>query len=314
MEHPRVQDPSGEVCPDYLGPAYAVIRQRMAANGEMTEAEVAQALKEGWQTEHEQRLEGWQLQVQADLAEAEAERGRQREEADAKLAEERRIREEEKQALEKKKPKLARMVPNMPPQNILQDRISEYAREKLAKLGYIEIDYFTAHSKEEATRHARTVADDAIMLVKGGDGDNFSFVPAATGKTQKVRADADLPFGEFVLAWPSFLAELNTLPLWPREWRDQYAAFFLAIASHKDSQDPVGQGALMLYVDRVRREWHRRAIAKDVDDTVFDIGVFSKETYDECRTRVGNKRQKEAIDNVRSLSTDHTANTNAVIY
>ncbi|TFY58125.1 hypothetical protein EVJ58_g6607 [Rhodofomes roseus] len=277
MEHPRVQDPSGEVCPDYLGPAYAAIRQRMAANGGMTEAEVAQALKEGWQTEHEQRLEGWQLQVQADFAEAEAERGRQREEADAKLAEERRVREEEKQALEKKKPKLARMVPNMPPQNILQDRISDFAREKLAKLGYIEIDYFTAHSKEEATRHARTVADDAIMLVKGGRRRQLQFRPGGHGQ------DAE--------------AELNTLPLWPREWRDQYAAFFLAIASHKDSQDPVGQGALMLYVDRVRREWHRRAIAKDVDDTVFDIGVFSKETYDECRTRVGNKRQKEAIDN-----------------
>ncbi|EPT04065.1 hypothetical protein FOMPIDRAFT_87541 [Fomitopsis schrenkii] len=292
----RVQDPSSEICPDFSGPAYAAIRQRMVERAGMTEEEVTQALKDGWQAEHDQKVQRWEVQQQNALAAAEGARQRLQAEEDAQRAEEQRVLDEEKKALEKKKPKLARMVPNKRPAGLLHDRVSEYAREKLGKFGFIELDYFTAGAKKEATRYAKAVADDAVMLMRGEGESTINLVPAASGRAQKVRADKDLPFTEFLLAWQGFLAELETLPFWPELWIKQYAAFFFAIASHKDNQDPIGQAALMLYVDLVRHEWHRQAIAKSADDTVFDIGEFAPAEYDECRRVVQNKRGQEAIE------------------
>ena len=51
-----IQDPSREVCPNFPGPAYAAVRQRMVAAAGMTEEEVIQALRDGWQAEHDQSL------------------------------------------------------------------------------------------------------------------------------------------------------------------------------------------------------------------------------------------------------------------
>ncbi|KAH9931464.1 uncharacterized protein B0H18DRAFT_1116270 [Fomitopsis serialis] len=295
---PRVADPSGEVCPNYAGPAYAPFRQMLVERG-MTVEDATQALKDGWQAEYNQRLEAWQTQVQADIAAAEAQHQRMQEEAARNLAAEQQVREEERRAMDKKKPKLARIISSQPPPDTIRDRISEYARDKLAKLGYVELDYFTAKAKSEASTYSKTVADDAMLMMRGEGSNLYNFVPAAAGRAQKVRADADLPFAEFLLTWQGFLAELETLPLWPREHIDQYQDFLVAIVGHVDNQEAVGQAALMLYVDSVRHEWHRKVLAKDMDDTLFNISKFNHNLYNSCRRTVESKRHREAVESVR---------------
>ncbi|KAH9911515.1 uncharacterized protein B0H18DRAFT_1128618 [Fomitopsis serialis] len=281
---PRVADPSGEVCPNYAGPAYAPFRQMLVERG-MTVEDATQALKDGWQAEYNQRLEAWQTQVQADIAAAEAQHQRMQEEAARNLAAEQQVREEERRAMDKKKPKLARIISSQPPPDTIRDRISEYARDKLAKLGYVELDYFTAKAKSEASTYSKTVADDAMLMMRGEGSNLYNFVPQPQAERRKSAQTQTY--------------QLETLPLWPREHIDQYQDFLVAIVGHVDNQEAVGQAALMLYVDSVRHEWHRKVLAKDMDDTLFNISKFNHNLYNSCRRTVESKRHREAVESVR---------------
>ncbi|TFY55057.1 hypothetical protein EVJ58_g8487, partial [Rhodofomes roseus] len=289
----RIEDPTKEVCPDFASVAFAAIRLLLVQAGK-TQEEAERTLREGWEADHANRVNVWQAQVQADLAQAEAEQQRLRDAEHAQREEEQRAAEEERKAMDKKKPKLARIAEDMAPPDVLRDHVSEYARDKLAKFAFVELDYFTADVKREASTHTKSAFDDTFTIVQSDSGINLA--PASAYKAQKVRADANLPFAEFVLTWPSLVAELESIPAWPKAYVDQYSFFFLSIVTHRDNQDPVAQQALMLYVDEVRHEWHNRLLAKSPDDVVFNISIFSESLYRRCVQKVEGKRHKEAVD------------------
>ncbi|KZT66820.1 hypothetical protein DAEQUDRAFT_767647 [Daedalea quercina L-15889] len=186
----HIPDPSDEACPDFAGTAYVPARQLMAQVG-ISVDDMVKAMRDGWQVEHDQKMLAWQ-QEQADQDTTEGECQCKKAEADARLAEEKCLREEEQRAMDKKKPKLTRMVANQAPPEVIQGRISEYARDKLSKLGFVEMNYFTAKVKKEVSLYMKTVADDTMVMVREDSESIYNFVPVAAGRAQKVHPNADL--------------------------------------------------------------------------------------------------------------------------
>jgi len=65
------QDPTNIACPDFAGASYAVIRQIMSNNGQVTNEQAIEQLTAAWNLMHTQEVEDWHQQVQADAAEKE---------------------------------------------------------------------------------------------------------------------------------------------------------------------------------------------------------------------------------------------------
>ncbi|KAH9836925.1 uncharacterized protein C8Q71DRAFT_906996 [Rhodofomes roseus] len=299
----RVPDPTGERCPNYELAAFAVIRQAMTANGVMTDEQAVQALRDGWHVHHDAQMQAWQAQSVEDRRVAEEEEQRTREEEEARRAEEQRAAAEEQKTLDKKKLKLATVDPSRRPPTQLRQRVADYAREKLMKLAYVELDYFTAKTRQLAESQAKSVVNETYTLVSGDTG--LSLTPASSLKAIKgVRRDADLPFEEMTTAWPVFIQEITDLPeIWPQAIVQQYLRFFLQIVGHQDSQDPIGQPALMRYMEEVRSDWHEKIIAKNVSDQTYNIGVFEPKLYEQCKADVQATSARLQIQRVRVVVT-----------
>lgn len=70
---PRInQDPKNVTCPDFAGAVYATIRQVMANNGQIDNNLAIKQLTAAWNQAHEQEVEAWNLQAQANLKAQEA--------------------------------------------------------------------------------------------------------------------------------------------------------------------------------------------------------------------------------------------------
>ncbi|KAH9926230.1 uncharacterized protein B0H18DRAFT_1007080 [Fomitopsis serialis] len=293
----RVLDPTKEVCPNYALAPFAAIRQAMTAGGAMTEEQAVQTLRDGWQEHHAQHLQAWHDQCREDQRREDEEAQRRRNEDEARLAEVRREAAEEQKALDKKKPKLATVDPSRGPPTQLRQRVPDYAREKLAKLAFVELDYFTAHSRQVAETQTRSTLDEAYTIVRNDAG--LSLASVSSQRAMKgIRRDASLPFREMVIAWPVFIQTITDLPAWPRPLVKAYMDFFLEIVGHRDSQNEIGQEALMLYIEEVRMDWHEKIIAKNVTDATYDISEFAPKLYEECKAEIHSNRARALINQV----------------
>ena len=304
-ENPPVQpvplrDPTNDRCPDYGSADYDMVRTAMTANGAMTEEQASAALRAGWQAGHDREVAAWRARLEeAQLNEAEDER-RRRDEEEAANEEERRKREEEQKALDKKKLKLAKVTVGTPPTDNMRQRVSDFAREKLAKYAYIELDYFSAKARESAEAQARASSSDLMILTQSEAG--YSITQGSAQRPLKgIRRDADLPFADMLVAWPVFLKEIDKTRTWEKAHVVQYYNLFTALSGHEDAQDPLGQRALMLYLDEIRNDWHDSIIAKSVDDTVFDISAWSDRRYDACKQRIKDRTTSSLLNEARTL-------------
>ncbi|TFY68111.1 hypothetical protein EVJ58_g1198 [Rhodofomes roseus] len=295
----RIPDPSGELCPDYASAVFAAIRQAMTANGAMSEEQATQVLRDGWQEHHNAQVQAWQAQSAEDRRLAQEEEQRRRDDEEARLAEERRVAAEEQKTLDKKKPKLATVDPLRRPPTQIRQRVAEYAREKLTKLAYVELDYFTARTRQLAESQAKSTTNETFTLVSGDAG--LSLTPASSLKAIKgIRRDADLPYEDMLTAWPVFVQEITDLKtVWPPQLVQQYIHFFLHLIGHPDSQDPIGQLALMRYIEEVRTDWHEKIIAKNVSDETYNISTFEPQLYEQCKAEVQSTSVRLQIQRVR---------------
>lgn len=294
-----VRDPTGDVCPDYESADYEAVRNAMTANGAMTAEQAAAALRAGWQAGHDRDVVAWQAR-QEEVRQRDEEREQHRRDAEEEAqAEAQRARTEEQKALDKKKPRLATVVAGAAPPAAMRQRVSEFAREKLAKYAYVELDYFTAKARASAEAQARASSSELMVLTPSDSG--YSITQGSAQRPLKdIRKDADLPFSEMTTAWPVFLKELSKLPTWEKAHVDQYYDFFIAVNSHEDAQDALGQKALMLYLDEIRADWHDTIIAKRVEDTAFDISIWSQDRYDKCKRRVKDNTASSLLGEVRT--------------
>ncbi|KZT73204.1 hypothetical protein DAEQUDRAFT_641203, partial [Daedalea quercina L-15889] len=268
-------DPSNDVCPDYTSDDFANMRAAMAAGG-MTEERVLEVMRQSWRADHDRRLAAWNAQVQEDLQRAEEANQERREREEEQLAEARKVEEEEQRALEKKKPRLAKVVDGQAPPTQMCQHISEYAREKLAKYAMVELDYFTPKARQQAEAQARNSTLDAITVTQSDVG--YTLTQGTAHKPLKgIRRDADLPYTEMLIAWPAFIIEIGNLPTWDKKHVAQYGQFFLHIMGLEDCQDHIGQLAIMRYIEEIRLDWHESIIAKNVSDTAFDISKWRQD-------------------------------------
>ena len=217
----QMRDPSGDVCPNYDSADYDAVRNAMTINGAMTAEQATAILRAGWQAGHDRELAAWQAHLQeALLNEAEEERRRREEEALAQ-DEDRRKKDDEQKALDKKKPKLAKVIEGAPPLANMRQRVSEFAREKLAKYAYVELDYFTAKARENAETQARASSSDLMVLTQSESG--YSITQGSAQRPLKgIRRDVDLPFAEMLVAWPVFLKEIDKTQTWEKAHVMQY--------------------------------------------------------------------------------------------
>ena len=96
------QDPTGQVCPDFAGKTYAAVHLAMMTGGQLTDAYTAECLVIAWNQTHGCKVEAWDLQVQADMAEQEEQRRQAQAEEERLRADEECLKGDKQKELEKK--------------------------------------------------------------------------------------------------------------------------------------------------------------------------------------------------------------------
>jgi hypothetical protein len=252
---PRIiQDPGIEVCPDFTSPAFAPLRETIAAARQVSHEEVAQELSAAWDEDNRLRVITWQQQ------EAEDEQARQ---DTARLAQEAEDRERAQQELEaeterreaeKKKPKIHGFNSTKSVGNAIAPRPSPFALNKLETFDYIELWYFTQEGCADAFDNQRAVAEDAYGLTAVDDF--MALKPVSSFKASRnVVKDKSLTWRQMTMAKNSILQHM-TKANWPDDHINALANFFVSLDLHEQRLQPNGEEVLLLYQARVRREWH----------------------------------------------------------
>ena len=89
--------------------------------------------------------------------------------------------------------------------------------------------------------------------------------------------------------------------MWEKAHIVQYYNLFTTLSGHEDTQDPLGQHTLMLYLDKIRNDWHDSIIAKSIDNTVFDISTWSDRRYDTCKQHIKDRTTSSLLNEARPL-------------
>jgi mannosyltransferase OCH1-like enzyme len=143
-------DPNLEVRPDFASNAYRMVWEALMATFNEDVEQATDRLAVAWEDEHNQRVEAWNAEREADALEAERAQLelRQREEEHRRL-EEAEV-ERERKDTEKKKPKINDFDEDRPPPSVMLPRPSQYAIQKLITFDFVELWYFSLEGCAEA--------------------------------------------------------------------------------------------------------------------------------------------------------------------
>jgi hypothetical protein len=226
-----IQDPGIEVCPDFASPAFAPLRETIAAARQVSHEEVAQELSAAWDEDNRLRVITWQQQ------EAEDEQARQ---DTARLAQEAEDRERAQQELEaeterreaeKKKLKIHGFNSTKSVGNAIAPRPSPFALNKLETFDYIELWYFTQEGCADAFDNQQAVAEDAYGLTAVDDF--MALKPVSSFKASRnVVKDKSLTWRQMTMAKNSILQHM-TKANWPDDHINALANFFVSLDLHE---------------------------------------------------------------------------------
>ena len=113
---------------------------------------------------HAHKVEAWDLQVQADMAEQEEQQRLAQAEDERLRVEDKRQKDEEQKEQEKKGPKINDFDNNKMVGDFILPRLSQFAIGKLKSFSFIELWYFTEEGCSEAQESSRTLPDDAYSI------------------------------------------------------------------------------------------------------------------------------------------------------
>ena len=262
---PRLtQDPNLAEKPDFASAAYDAVCQALAAAEQITREAVAACLANAWDVDNNAKIAAWEQQLREDQ-EAEAEETLARE-----LEQRRKEEEDERKEKEKKKPKLKDLALNKPVRDTTQLCTSRYAIHKLDERDYVKLHYFTLEGCTEATKHDRTIAQDAFTFTKADD--SLLLKPMASHKpSNKVTPDEDLTWRQMSIAKTTLLHHMGRTG-WPDQHIMALAEFYLNLESHPMRLQTDGDTVLLHYQAQVRREWHE-ALRSTNDEPAFDISL-----------------------------------------
>ena len=242
-------DPNLEAEPDFLGPAFEPLRQLMiAAEPGLTPEQAAERLLVPWRADHENRVQRWQEQLEADRREEEqraqgelGQRPEQPGEQEPVDAEERRD--------EEKKPKVVKWDENSQVGNSIIDRPSQYAIHRLKSFEYVPLWYFCPEGCRDAMEDATSMGSEALGLTKTSNG--LAFLPAMAGcPSRRALQDHELTWSQFDLAYTSFITHIQTYK-WPEHYIEALINFFGNIVVHLLHREDHGPKILLLYASQV---------------------------------------------------------------
>lgn len=244
---PRITaNPNLAEAPDFMLNAYAIARDAIAGQHNITTEAAVERLKAAWTTDNDAKKLAWQQQELADTAQ------REQEEAQCQNEELQRNVQNETREAEKKKPKLNSFVVNRPIATAIKLRPSRFALHKLEERDYIELSYFTPEGCAEAASNDHAVAEEAFAFSKVND--LVSLRPISAFKAaSKVIQDDKLSWREMSIAKINLIQCMEETG-WPKNHVVALATFYLNLENHPKHQEPDGDAVLLAYQAQVRRE------------------------------------------------------------
>ena len=168
-------------------------------------------------------------------------------------------------------------------------RPSRFAMHKLQERDYIELSYFTAEGREEASRSDHAVAEEAFAFSKINDV--VALRPIAAYKaSSKVIPDDQLTWTQMTGAKTNLLNCMDETG-WLSEYIEALAAFFMNIENHRRLQDEGGEAITLAYQAQVRRDWHR-ALKDPSGAEAFDISIINEMLLDSLATKLAEIRNR----------------------
>jgi hypothetical protein len=255
-----VNNPTQAICPSFESPLWDFVRQAIINTHKgLTSEEATRIIKGIWTRDNNDQISAWNAQLEQDRAET-AEKDRLAQELD-----EARRAQREREA-EKKRPKINSFDPNRSIDSFIVPRPEEYALDKIDKLEYVELDYFTS---------------DPELL--------------STGKrSRNIRNDEDLSWGDISYARYRMLDFMTRSKVWPTAHIESLAAFFIALERHPLRYHKNGMEALVLYQSRVRQEWFK-------SNKGFKIEIIREDFLRSCADLINDQVWEMELEEVRAV-------------
>jgi hypothetical protein len=261
---PIIKDPTQAICPNFEGPEWTFLRQCIIGSHPgkipLTTEEAARQMREAWTQDNDARITAWNAQFEKDRAEQAKQDKQAREAKEAERAQLEKEAEEQRRAAERSKPKLNSFDPTRHVSAWIPPRPAAYALEKINNLEYVELDYFTA-----------------------------------LRPSKNIRKDEELSWEEMLEAKNTMLHFMAQSGLWPKAHADSLVAFYVALERHPRRLMANGKTTLLLYQDRVRREWFHALECNEG----FNIALISDCLIRNMADEVRDKIWQREIDQVR---------------
>lgn len=299
---PRLaQDPALTQCPDFESESFRLVREAYSAAHNASPEDAITELVRAWTEGNEAQKQAWVLQQEEDQRIRVEEQRQKDQEAAALRQQEEAEAEAERVALEKKKPKMNDFDPSKSVGDTIIPNPSQYALTKLGNFQWIELWYFSPEACHEAAQQAYSTSDDVFGIAKTEDSLGFRQISTARA-SRNVIQDKDLTWRTFSLSKTNYVNHI-TKASWPQLHVQSIVDLFFELDNHPWRTRLNGERVLLLYLDRVRKEWHTR-LATGIG---FNIAIINTRLLDEVNDEVWNISQADGL--IRSVhSRSHSLN------
>ena len=140
---------------------------------------------------------------------------------------------------------------------------SQYTLTKLSSFQWIELWYFSPEACLEAAQQAFSTLDNVFGIAKTEDALGFHQISTARA-SKNVIQDKDLTWHTFSLAKTNYVRHI-TKASWPHLHVQLIIDLFFKLENHPWCIHLNGEHMLLLYLDRVHKEWHMRLALGDGD-------------------------------------------------
>ncbi|KAH9940249.1 hypothetical protein B0H21DRAFT_812254, partial [Amylocystis lapponica] len=274
MALPLTVDPNSLVQPDYTLPDFEAIKQPLVDHG-FTEEQAVALLNTLWTVTNNRDKVAWQAQLDAAAA-ADEQRAQ-----DLLAAEQHRALEAMQEAERARKDENRDKylpIPMRPTPQAGLVLAAPYAWRRLEKALFLELYYYTNVGLDAAFRAVSGTNDELMSMQHNEDG-SVSWIPAKT-----VIEDQDLTWGQIMEAVPRFISAMKQAR-WDAPRVSILARFWDALQMHplKQSRDPLGTRAIIVYQAEQRKRWH---LAITAPGGAWDLSILDEEAMRETRDRV----------------------------
>ena len=177
------------------------------------------------------------------------------------------------------------------PNSCIEDRVLpsplKFALDKVKRMEYVELWYFTSEGIADASKETSTAADNGYGLLTSDTGEVTFQQIKATKAARNVIVDESLSWDQIMTARIHLYAATAG---WPKQHRESLAGLFLSLENlrARNSQSPNFLQALIRYQATARKRWH--ATLQEGTGT-FDVSIVNTTLLSNIENEVRDKRQ-----------------------